>query len=84
MSKAYIYLSNLWEEKLIERKRLSEKRLNGKEDNMNLNKLAREITLQEGLKTQVNIGNVKEILRLMFTNYDILDVIKIWIKYNKK
>jgi len=33
---------------------------------MNLNNLAIEITKAEGLKKSVNIGQVKEILRLVF------------------
>ena len=32
----------------------------------NLNSLARTITLKEGLKKSVNIGQVKEIMRLLF------------------
>ena len=33
---------------------------------INLNNFARAITLKEGLKKSVNIGQVKEILRLTF------------------
>lgn len=33
---------------------------------MNLNEFAKEITLQEGKKRQVSIGQVKEIMRLVF------------------
>ena len=32
---------------------------------MNLNDFARDITLQEGLKKSVNIGQVKEIIKLV-------------------
>lgn len=51
---------------------------------MNLNKIAKEITLTEGKKSSVNIAVVKEILHILFTKYDIVEVIKMWIKYNKR
>ena len=34
---------------------------------MNLNDMAREVTLEEGKKRQVNIAQVKEIMRITFT-----------------
>ncbi len=50
---------------------------------MNLNKLAKDLTISEGLKHQVNIGDMKEILRKLFTEYDIVDIFHIWVKYNR-
>ena len=34
---------------------------------MNLNKLAQDVTKAEGLKKQVNIAQVKEIMKILFT-----------------
>lgn len=35
---------------------------------MNLNNLAREITLYEGLKKPISIAQVKEVMRLLFND----------------
>jgi hypothetical protein len=54
---------------------------------VNLNKLASEITVSEGLKKSVNIGQVKEVMKLLFkklnkmTIEDINGIIK---RYNTK
>jgi hypothetical protein len=51
---------------------------------MNLNELARLITLQEGLKKNVSIAQVKEIMRLTFSalaNMPFGDAAKILSKY---
>jgi hypothetical protein len=53
---------------------------------MNLNELARDITLKEGLKESVSIAQVKEIMKLTFTalsKRDILEVADILKKYSK-
>lgn len=34
---------------------------------VNLNNLAKEITLSEGKKKQISIGQVKEVMKLVFT-----------------
>lgn len=71
MNKQFEYLNNKWTKDLEERRK-----------KMNLNKVARDITLAEGLKHQIKIGDAKELLRLIFTKYSLLEVIKIWMKYN--
>jgi hypothetical protein len=38
---------------------------------MNLNELAKALTSKEGLKKQVNIAQMKEILRIILTDDDI-------------
>jgi len=49
---------------------------------VNLNKLAKEITLNEGLKKSVSVAQVKEIMKLVFkklkamTINDILGILK--------
>lgn len=50
---------------------------------MNLNELAVEICELEGLKKGQSIAQVKETLRVLFKNFDLEDIVKIWIKYNK-
>lgn len=41
---------------------------------MNLNKFAREVTLKEGTKKQVSIAQVKEILKIAFTELAKLSI----------
>jgi len=51
---------------------------------MNLNELAREITLIEGLKKSVSIAQVKEILKITLktlAKYDESEVLKILKRY---
>ena len=50
---------------------------------INLNKVAKTITEHEGLKKQVNIAQIKEILKIVFTQYSLEDLTKMWFKYNK-
>ena len=53
---------------------------------VNLNDFARLITLEEGLENNVNIGDVKEILRLTFAALSLLpleDVANILKRYKK-
>lgn len=54
---------------------------------MNLNDLAVKVTKAEGLKKSVNIGQVKEIMKILFTELgktSLADVAKILNKYQKK
>ena len=54
------------------------------EDKMNLNELAKEITLAEGGKTEVSIAQVKEIMRLLFerlAELEPLELFKILKRY---
>lgn len=51
---------------------------------MNLNSLAREVTLKEGLKKSISIAQVKEVMKLLFEELSRMDVItlaKILKKY---
>jgi len=51
---------------------------------LNLNELAREITLEEGGKQQISIAQVKEVMRLVFeklATIEPLELFKILEKY---
>lgn len=50
---------------------------------LNLNDIAKQITKYEGLKEEVNIAQVKEILRILFTEYGLEQLVRIYFKYNK-
>lgn len=50
---------------------------------INRNQLAQEIASMEGLKDQVSIGQIKEILKIMFEGYSLEEVVKVWQAYNK-
>ncbi len=50
---------------------------------VNLNSFAKEIASMEGLKDQVEIGDIKEILKIVFEGYTLEEVVKVWQKYNK-
>lgn len=50
---------------------------------INLNEVAQAITKSEGLKKSVKIGDVKEILSILFRSFSLLDIIKMYFKYNK-
>lgn len=55
-------------------------------DRMNLNKLAKRIALREGKKKQVNIAQIKEIMRLTFeelNKFSSDEVKKILDKYKR-
>ena len=45
---------------------------------MDLNELAREITLEESGKTEVNIAQVKEIMRIMFEKLATLEPLELF------
>jgi len=44
---------------------------------MNLNDFARDITLQEGLKKSINIGQVKEVIKLVFIKLAEMDYLEL-------
>ena len=53
---------------------------------INLNKMAKRITLAEGGKKSVNIAQVKEVMKLLFQNLAkerFEDVIKVLLRYRK-
>ena len=49
---------------------------------MNMNEVAKQITVHEGLKVQVNIAQVKEILKVIMNEEDI--AFAIWNKLTSK
>jgi hypothetical protein len=50
---------------------------------INLNDLAFDIVSKEGLKKQISIAQVKEVLKIVFTELSLEEVCKVWFKYNK-
>ena len=57
-----------------------------KGEKMNLNKLARDITLKEGGKKNLNIGDVKEVMKLVFealAEMECIDILKLVNRYRK-
>lgn len=48
---------------------------------MDLNKVAKEITKAEGKKHSLNIADVKEVMRILFTKYSLLEIIRMKAKY---
>lgn len=50
---------------------------------VNLNQIAKELTLIEGLKESVSIAQIKEILKELFEYYSLEEIVEIWQKYNK-
>lgn len=51
---------------------------------VNLNKIAKKITLAEGLKKQISIAQVKEVMKLVFKELKTMtinDINKIFDKY---
>lgn len=54
---------------------------------MNLNELARKITLKEGLKESISIAQVKEVMKILFIELSLLEekeVLAILKRYRKK
>jgi hypothetical protein len=50
---------------------------------MNLNKVAKEITKKEGKKHPLSIGDVKEVMHILFTDYSLTQIIQMKLKYRK-
>jgi hypothetical protein len=48
---------------------------------MDLNKVAKDVTKAEGLKHSLSIGDVKEVMKILFTKYSLIDIIKMKRKY---
>ena len=60
-----------------------------KGDNMaiNLNDLAREVTLEEGLKKSISIAQVKEVMKIVFkklAGHEEETVLKVLRRYRRK
>lgn len=51
---------------------------------MDLNKVAKYIAEVEGKKESISIAQVKEVLRIVLTHFELLDLVKMWIKINKR
>jgi hypothetical protein len=50
---------------------------------INLNEVAEWVTESEGLKQELSIAQIKEVIRVLFTESSLEDIIKIWFKYHK-
>lgn len=50
---------------------------------MDLNKISVEISEIEGLKDQINIAQIKEVLRIIFTRFSLTDLVRIYLKTNR-
>lgn len=52
---------------------------------VNLNELALDVAAKEGKRIQVNVAQIKELLRVVFTGLTLEEIVLIWFKYaNKK
>lgn len=50
---------------------------------INLNDVAKTVTLQEGLKKKLTIADVKEVLKVYNEIYGLEIIVEVWQKYNK-
>lgn len=50
---------------------------------INLNDVAKNITEAEGLKKSMSIAQVKEVLRIVFTQYSLEDIVRMYFKFNR-
>lgn len=55
----------------------------GESMSVNLNNIAKEVTESEGLKESISIAQTKEVMRIIFTDYYLETLIKMYFKYNK-
>lgn len=49
---------------------------------INLNDIAKELAAEEELKEEINIAQIKELMKLIF-RYDLEVIVEIWQKYNR-
>lgn len=49
---------------------------------INRNEIARDLAEMEGLKNQINIGDIKELMRVYNTSLTLEEVVKLWLAYN--
>ncbi len=54
-----------------------------KENMISLVKVAKDLTISEVGKSESNIGDVRELLRRLFTSYSLAEICQMWLKYNK-
>lgn len=50
---------------------------------VNLTEVAVRVSKAEGLKDQVKIGNIREVLHVLFTQFSLVEIAQMWMKYNK-
>jgi len=48
---------------------------------INLNEFAKDVTSHEAKLEQVNIAQIKELIKVIFTKYSLPELILIWFKY---
>lgn len=53
------------------------------DEKINLNDVASEVTRIEGGRKIQNVGDAKELLRIIFMRYSLQDIIRIWMKFHK-
>lgn len=51
---------------------------------INLNEIADEVTRVEGLKKQISVAQVKEVLRIVFKYYTLEKIVAMWMKWSKR
>jgi hypothetical protein len=51
--------------------------------NVNLNEVALTVVALEGKSDSLSIAQIKEVMKILFTNYSLPQICKIWFKYNK-
>ncbi len=51
---------------------------------VNRNLLAKELAKHEGLREEMSIGQIKELLNVIFTHHNLEEVVEIWQAYNKR
>lgn len=51
---------------------------------VNRNLLAEFVATHEGLKHETNIAQIKELLKVIFTEHDLEEIVEIWQTYNKR
>ncbi len=50
---------------------------------INLNDIAMDIASNEGKKIEVNIAQIREIIKVVFNTFTLEEIILIWFKHNK-
>ena len=50
---------------------------------VNLTEAAKKVSQEEGLKDQIAIGNIREVMRVIFTKFTLVEICQMWMNYNK-
>ena len=53
-----------------------------KKVSINLNDMAMDIASDEGLKKQVDVAQIKEVIRIIFTKFTLAYIVQVWLKYS--